>query len=426
MNRSSIASLYTTTAQPAPDTPALQADTTCDIAVVGGGYTGLSTALHAAERGARVVLLEAVEPGFGAAGRNGGQVNPGLKHEPDDIEAHFGRDIGARLVALAGESPAFLFDLIDRLGLLCEAQRTGTLRAAYRSASLPSLDTQVAQWARRGVALERLDATATQQLTGTDRYAGATLDRRGGSLQPLAYARSLAAAAMATGATIAGHSTVTALDFKGGRWRLQTAKASVLAEQVVIATDGYSDRIWPGLHRSIVPVYSSIVASAPLPAHLRARILPKGEVVYESGHVTTYYRVDADGRLLMGGRGVQRTLRTPADHRHLRDYALRLWPELAGIDWPYAWNGQFALTPDFYPRLHTPAPGIFILLGYSGRGVALGTRLGAALAQALCGDGLETLPLPPSPIPHIPLHRFWPLGIYLGVALGRLKDRFVG
>ena len=152
------ATVYGLTAPPAPVTPTLAGTHHCDVLVIGGGFTGLSTALHAAERGARVILLEAVEPGFGAAGRNGGQVNPGLKHEPDEIEAHFGAKRGARLIAMAGEGPDFLFNLVRRLAIDCEAHQGGTLRAAYHPSSLSALDAQVSQWARRGVALERLDA----------------------------------------------------------------------------------------------------------------------------------------------------------------------------------------------------------------------------------------------------------------------------
>ena len=191
----------------------------------------------------------------------------------------------------------------------------------------------------------------------------------------------------------------------------------------MIATDGYSDELWPGLRRSVVPVYSSIVASAPLPDAVRDRVLPQGEVVYESGQVTTYYRVDAAGRLLIGGRGVQRAVRSADDHRHLSDYAIRLWPALRGIDWTHVWNGQFALTPDFYPRYHAPAPGVHIALGYSGRGVALATRFGAALAKQVSGDDPHALPLTPTPIPHLPMHRFWRLGVLAGVSWGRLRDR---
>jgi glycine/D-amino acid oxidase-like deaminating enzyme len=422
--RSAPETVYSLTAPAAPVTPALAGTHRCDVLVVGGGFTGLSTALHAAERGARVILLEAVEPGFGAAGRNGGQVNPGLKHEPDEIEAHFGATLGGRLVAMAGEGPGFLFDLVRRLHIACEARQGGTLRAAYHPASLPALDAQVAQWAKRGVTIERLDAAGAAQRTGTTRYVGATLDPRGGSVNPLAYARGLATAAQSAGAVIAGHSPATALRRLTDGWEVLTDAARILAPQVVLATDGYADALWPKLRRSFVPVYSSIVASAPLPDALRAKLLARGEVVYEAGHVTTYYRVDAQGRLLMGGRGVQRSMRREADHAHLRHYSEQLWPELRGVAWTHAWNGQFALTPDFYPRLHAPEKGLLIALGYSGRGVALATRFGAALADAVCGAGVQAMPLPVTPIHPLPLHGCWPLGVYAGVAIGRLRDRF--
>jgi glycine/D-amino acid oxidase-like deaminating enzyme len=166
-----------------------------------------------------------------------------------------------------------------------------------------------------------------------------------------------------------------------------------------------------------------MIASEPLSASARARILAAGEVVYESGYVPMYYRLDSAGRLLFGGRGVQRALRSAADQRHLVDRAVRLWPELAKVRWTHAWNGQFALTPDFYPRIHTPEPGILIALGYSGRGVAMATRLGAALGEAVATGDSTTLPLPMTGIPRIPFHRFWRVGVHLGVALGRLRDR---
>ena len=288
------------------------------------------------------------------------------------FEARFGAEQGARLIAMAGEGPDFLFNLVRRLAIDCEAHQGGTLRAAYHPSSLSALDAQVSQWARRGVAVERLDAAGVAARTGTSRYVGATLDPRGGSVNPLAYARGLATAALAAGAVVAGHSPAKALRRLDTGWEVLTDAARLQAPQVVLATDGYADELYPGLRRSFVPVYSAIVASAPLPDALRARVLARGEVVYEAGHVTTYYRVDAQGRLLMGGRGVQRALRGEADHAHLRQYAQRLWPELRDVPWTHAWNGQFALTPDFYPRLHAPAPGLLIALGYSGRGVEIG------------------------------------------------------
>jgi glycine/D-amino acid oxidase-like deaminating enzyme len=403
-------------------TPPLRADARTQVAIVGAGYTGLSAALHLAEGGTAVTVLEAHEPGWGAAGRNGGQVNAGLKHEPDEVERHLGNIFGPRLVQLAGEAPTFLFRLIARFGIECEARCEGTIRAGTQPRHAADLRASAEQWRRRGALLELWDAERAAEETGTGRYAGASFDPRGGSVNPLGLARGLAAAAIAAGARIHGNSRAQRLERAGGGWRIVTPGGVVHAEKVVLATDGYSDDLWPGLRTSIVPVYSSIIATEPLPAALRSSILPGGGVVYESGAVTTYYRVDRDGRLLMGGRGAQRRLTERGDYAHLRRYALRLWPSLAGIQWTHWWNGQFALTPDFYPRLHAPARNLFIALGYSGRGVALGVALGAELAAAAAGADLETIALPVTPIPRIPFHALWRAGVTARVAYGRLLD----
>jgi len=369
-----------------------------------------------------VTLLETHEPGWGAAGRNGGQVNAGLKHEPDEIEHQLGSTYGARLVQLAGEAPARLFALIDRLGIDCEARREGTLRVAYQPRHVAALHNSVSQWRRRDTALEIWDAERVAARTGTRRYLAASFDPRGGSVNPLGLARGLAAAAISAGAVIHGESRAQRLERTGSGWRIATPGGAVHAQKVLLTTDGYSDDLWPGLRTSIVPVYSSIIASQPLPATLRASILPGGGVVYESGNLTTYYRLDREGRLLMGGRGGQRRLTERKDYEHLRRYALKLWPALDGIQWTHWWNGQFALTPDFYPRIHAPAENLLIGLGYSGRGVALGVALGAELAAAAAGAGLETLALPVTKVPHIPLHTLWRAGVTARVAYARLLD----
>jgi len=167
-------------------------------------------------------------------------------------------------------------------------------------------------------------------------------------------------------------------------------------------------------------VFSAIVASAPLPPSLRTRILPHGAVLYEVGEVTTYYRLDAGGRLLMGGRSRSRTLAGPQAFRFLSDYALRLWPELRGVSWTHGWNGQLAVTPDHMPHLHAPAEGLLCCLGYNGRGVAMATALGRELAGDLRGG---KLPWPAAPIRAVPLHRFWKAGVAARLGYGRLRDR---
>src|SRR4051794_883722 len=187
-------SLYAETAKPAPATPPLDGSRSVSVAIVGGGFTGLSTALHLAEQGVDVAVLEAHEPGWGASGRNGGQVNPGLKYDPDQIEAHFGADLGARMVEFSGNAPNVVFELIERHQIACEALQSGTLRAAMHRRTLEGVRQSAEQWQRRTSQVSFLERDAISGLTETDRYVGAMLDRRGGQLNPLGYARGLAAA----------------------------------------------------------------------------------------------------------------------------------------------------------------------------------------------------------------------------------------
>lgn len=418
--------LYAATAGTSAPLAPLTTDARTEVAVVGAGYTGLSTALHLAERGTAVVLLEAHEPGWGAAGRNGGQVNAGLKHEPDEVERHFGETYGPRLVQFAGGAPAYLFELVDRLGIQCEARREGTIRAARQASHAAALQASVEQWRRRGAALEHWNAEQVAAATGTHRYAAATFDPRGGSVNPLALARGLAVAAIATGAQLYGDSRALRLEQARSGWRIETPKGSVRADKVVLATDGYTDALWPGLRTSIIPLYSSIIASEPLPENLAAAILPGGGVVYESGEITTYYRLDRDRRLLMGGRGVQRRAISVAEYQHLVHVAHRLWPALATVSWTHWWNGQFALTSDFYPRLHNPDPNLLIALGYSGRGVAFATALGSQLAAACTGADFSSLALPVTPISQIPFHWLWRVAVAARVAYGTMLDGLGG
>ncbi len=415
-------SLYASTAAAAGPTPPLGSDARARIVVVGGGYTGLSAALQLAERGVDVMLLEAREPGWGAAGRNGGQVNAGLKHEPWTVLTDLGAVAGARLLTLAGEAPGHLFGLIDRLGIACEAERGGTLRAACSDSQAASLGRSLEAWRSLGVAITALDASAMRRATGSDRYTAGGLDPRGGAVNPLGLARGLAAAAVRAGARLHGLSPALRIAPAGEGWSIATPGGSVRADTVLLATDGYTDDLWPGLRRSIVPIYSAIVATAPLPAPLAASIVPTRAVVYEMGAITAYYRRDAAGRLLMGGRGVQREAPSFADYHHLVRYAERLWPGLARAEWTHWWNGQFALTPDFYPHFHSPAPNVYAALGYSGRGVALGVALGRELASVATGVPLAELAVPATPIRPIPLHRFWRAGVAARIALGRLRD----
>lgn len=416
-------SLYADTAVVPAATPPLQADRDVSIAIIGGGFTGLSTVLHLAEQGVDALVLEAQEPGWGASGNNGGQINPGLKHDPDQIEADFGADLGGRMVAFAYGTTNFTIDLIRRHQIQCEARQNGTLRAAYNAASAAAIEKTAQQCIRREMPVKLLDRGQVRDITGTDRYLCAMLDARGGDLHPLNYARGLARAAMAAGAAVHGGTPALSLRRDGGRWRIETPRAVVRAEKVLLATNGFTDDLWPGLRRTIVPVFSSIAASAPLPDNIAAEIMPTRSVLYESGHITVYYRIDERNRLLMGGRGPMRWIQKPSDIAYLTRYAERLWPRLKGITWTHGWNSRLAITADHYPHVHEPADNLLISLGCNGRGVALSTAMGAQLARRLAGGGQAEIDMPVTSIKPIALHAFWPVAVTSVVVTGRVRDR---
>jgi glycine/D-amino acid oxidase-like deaminating enzyme len=413
-------SLYAETAVPAPHTPRLDGDARADVCIIGAGFTGLSAALHLAEAGARVVVFEAEEPGYGASGRNGGQVNPGLKPDPDELEREFGPEQAGRMLALSYGAPDAVFDLIRRHQIECEARQGGTLRAAIGPRSAAAVRRTAEQCARRDPRARWLDAAETSAATGTDRYSGAMLDTRGGDLQPLSYARGLARAAMAQGARVHGRTRATKLHRGGALWQVETPRGTIRAEQVVLATNGYTDALWRGLARSVVPIFSSIAASAPMPDELVRRVLPLRASTYEAGHVTVYYRVDRANRLLIGGRGPQVAITNADPIRYLIAYAERLWPGAGALTWTHGWNGRLGMTADHLPHLHSPVPGLYAALGYNGRGVAMATAMGLELATWLRG-GRPAMPV--TDIRPMPFHGFWKLGVMAKVWEGRIRDR---
>ncbi|TWT00276.1 FAD-binding oxidoreductase [Reyranella sp. CPCC 100927] len=416
-------SLYADTAVPPATTPPLDSDRTASVAIIGGGFTGLSTALHLAEQGVEAVVLEAQQPGWGASGNNGGQLNPGLKFDPDTIEATFGPDLGGRMIAFAYDTPNVAHDIIRRHGIACEARQNGTLRAAYHSKSAAGVESTAQQCLRRGMPVEFLDRDTIQRMTGTDRYVAAMLDRRGGDVHPLSYARGLAQAAIKAGAAVHGQTPVLSVRRDSGRWHVQTPRATVHADKILIATNGFTDDLWPDLRRTIVPVFSAITATEPLPDAVARAIMPTRPVLYESGNITVYYRIDSGNRLLMGGRGPMRPIRDAAEISYLTRYAARLWPTLSGIRWTHAWNSQLAMTADHYPHVHEPGPGVLAYLGCNGRGVALASSMGRQLARRLIGGDSATIDLPITTPKTIALHALWPVAVKSVVVWGRLRDR---
>jgi glycine/D-amino acid oxidase-like deaminating enzyme len=409
-------SLWAATAPSGPSCPPLSADRSADLCVVGGGFTGLSAAYHAAQAGAEVVLVEAAEPGWGAAGRNGGQVIPGLKLDPDDLERRFGAERGRRLVDFTGTAPDLVFELVAKHQIDCGARRKGWFQAVHGRTALPLAEDRVRQWQARGVALEMLDRDQISAVLGTNEYSAGLLDPRGGWLQPLAYARGLARAAQGAGASLHGRSPATRIDRSADGWRIATPSGNAIAKQVLICTNAYTGELWPRLSRSLIPVTSYQVATEPLSDELRARILPKGHVGSDTRRLLRYFCMTPEGRLVMGGRGHIRESERRELYAHIVASMHKLYPETSGARLDYFWSGRVALTLDHLPKISELGPGMWSGGSYNGRGVAMATAMGQLLAKCAGGADANSLPLPPTKTRPLPLHGL--RGPAIGLAIG--------
>jgi glycine/D-amino acid oxidase-like deaminating enzyme len=415
-------SLYADTARPPPDTPPLAGERRTSVCVIGAGFTGLSAALHLAEQGTDVIVLERNEPGWGASGRNGGQVNPGLKHDPDTVEADFGPDLGGRMIDMSWNAPDVVFDLIARHQIQCEASQSGTIRAAWQRNNVAEIHAAYDQGARRGMPVELLDREAMRAKTGTDRYLCALLDNRGGHVNPLGYARGMAQAAIQAGVAVHGGTPATRVWRDGTTWRVATPSGTVTADRLIIGTNGYTDHLWPTLRRSVLPVFSGIAASEPVPDEIAQAMMPHRASVYELGSVTTYYRIDRTNRVVIGGRCRQTDVAGADQLGFLVNYAKRLWPRIEEIKWTHGWSGQLAVTSDHYPHIHEPAPGVLVCVGYNGRGVAMSTVMGPQLAKRTLGGGAAQIDMPITGLREIPFHGLWKSAVAARVLYGRIRD----
>ena len=414
--------LWTATArQPAPASDAFTAGRSVDVVIVGGGITGTSAALAAAERGASVALFEARHVGWGGSGRNGGQVIPGLKLDPSEMRATYGEQAGERLTDAVGRGPDLVFDVIARLGIDCAPVRSGWIQAAQTDTALAHVQQRGSEWLQRGAAVELLDKAAIAQLTGTRTYLGGWRDKRAGLLHPLAYVRGLASGAQRSGARIHEGVSVTSLRRSGDLWHVATTAGEIRAKHVVIGQDGYADGLVTGLAETLICVQSALLATAPLPEALRDEIMPEGICASEARRLAFYFRQSPDGRLVFGGRGAVGDGQNPGFFAALVAAMHRTFPKTTSLAITHRWSGQVALTLDGLPHIHEPAPGLLIGLGYNGRGVAMATLMGTWLVDKAL-DGTKP-PLPVTPIKPIPFHRFRKPGVQAGIAWAWFCDR---
>lgn len=378
--------------------------------IIGAGFTGLSSALELAKRssGSGIVVIDAWHVGGGASGRNGGQVIPGLKLNPEELMTRFGHERGAALVAAVGGAADHVFALIKELKIDCEARQEGWLQAAHNHKSLQTLAARAAQWQAFGAKVKILDAAQAAAAMGTSIYAGALLDSRGGQLNPYQYAQGLAAAAIAQGVTICEHTPAHSLKREGNVWVVETRQGRISADELIIASNGYSTPLLRALPHTYVPLWSLQAATAPLPPALHQQILPSGLPVSDTFRVLRYFRRTEEGRFVLGTRGAFRDQLRESDLARVRKEMLHIYPALAEVPLTHCWTGRVAVPAGAMPLLSRPEPGLTVALGYYGRGVAMATRMGTYVAELASGVAAADVAYPLTPfkaMPGAPVHR---------------------
>ena len=380
----------------APETASykpLDGDATTEVAIVGGGYTGCSTALHLAGHGISSIILEAEDVGFGGSGRNAGLLNAGLWLPPEQVLDVVGHEAGQRLVELLGAGPQFVFSLIEKYQIRCEATRNGTIHAAHAPSGFADLTNRDNQWKKLGAPVELLDRRQAEEKIGSSAFHGGLLDRRAGTINPMGYARGLARAAVSAGARLHTGTRVTKLDRVDGKWRLTTPTGIVTADYVVLGTNAYTDELWPGLNRAFTPIHYFQFASEPLTGD-DDRILKERQGLWDTGTVMMSARRDAHGRLIIGSMGQLMGGETGLSRRWAYKAVKHYFPELGPVKWEKAWHGRIAFTKDHVPRVHKLAENLYTAIAYNGRGISPGTVFGASIADAIAGKDDSRLAMP--------------------------------
>ena len=404
-------SLYAATADKTLAFPSLTESVRADVAIIGGGYTGLSAALHLAEAGIDVVLVEAERVGWGASGRNGGQLHSGQRRDQDWLEDHLGKDAARGLWQLADEAKATTLGLIEKHAIACD-WRPGLIESVHRerlvAGEIAYVDKLRDTYGYDAVSW--LDRAALSQAIGTDVYFGGRRDARAGHLDPLKFAEGLARAGTRAGVRIFEGTRATALSGSTtSGFRVATPGGVVAAGTVILAGNGYLSGIDATVEARVMPIDNYIVATQPIGAGQPGGLIPNGEAVSDTRFVVYYFRPSADGRLVFGG-GETYGQRGRSDVADLaRKHLARVYPQLADVPLDFAWGGTLAITLNRLPYIRRVRPGVYAAAGYSGQGIAIAPFAGKVLADAIAGNPgrLDTFAaIPVSAFPGGPLLRF--------------------
>ncbi|WP_104201739.1 NAD(P)/FAD-dependent oxidoreductase [Billgrantia saliphila] len=409
-NQEHVASYYAATASSSSQRPALEGDVECEVCVVGAGFTGMSSALHLAEQGHDVIVLEAARVGYGASGRNGGQIVNSYSRDMDVIEARYGAETARVLGDMAFEGNRIIRSRIEQYRIECDLKE-GNLFAACNTKQLHGLREHKALWERYGHReLELLEGEAYKREVVSERYVGALVDHSGGHLHPLNLVLGEAAAFEARGGRI--HEQSPVLEVRHGEAvTLRTPRGSVRARRVVMAGNAYLQGVLPELESKSMPCGTQIITTEPLPEALRRELIPHDMAVEDCNYLLDYYRFTADGRLLYGG-GVNYGGQDSADIASvIRPKMLKTFPQLADVRIDYAWSGNFLMTLNRLPQFGRLNDNVYYAQGYSGHGVTCAHLAGRLIAEVMRGEagrfdafaGLPHLPFPGGRLLRVPL-----------------------
>ena len=417
-------SFWHATAPAGPQTRRLEGEVRVKLAVIGGGYLGFSTALHLAEAGHDVTVLEADEPGFGASGRNTGFVVPNLLTglDPRDVKASFGDERGTLLCRMLGEGGDLVFELIRRHEIDCEARQTGWMQPLHTSTKAAWLDDRIEQWKALGRPVQRLSRDEAVYETGSDQYHGAFLDPTGGHLNPLGYVRGLAHAAIRHGATVFSDSRARRLERVGDVWRVETEHGVLIADRVLLTTNATGGGLSPEAEGTQFPITLFQVATEPLDPELRKSVLPNDRCSADTRKDLIAFRWTWDNRLVTGGLLANPLGSAERGRTHHIGRLQRLLPQLPPLRVAYAWQGRLAAARDFMPRLMELGPNAWSAIACNGRGMAMTTALGRQVALWLGGGSNEGLPVPVTRPDPVLLPGLASLAFSLWLPMNRWKD----
>lgn len=378
-------SYYAASAHPAPERPPLSGEAEVDVCIVGAGFTGLSAGLELAERGHQVVVLEGAKVGWGASGRNGGQIVNGLNAGLATIEARYGRTTADFVGTVVQEGGRIIRDRVAKYGIACDL-KDGNVFAAFTPKQIRELEEKQALWKRHGHDhFEMLDRDGIRRHVGTDAYAGGMLDRSGGHLHPLNLALGEAAAFEGLGGVIREGSQVTEIADVDGRPEVRTSRGVLRPKALILAGNAYLGNLVPALDNRIMPFSTQIIATEPLGERAKA-LLPTDMCVEDVRYVLDYYRLSADRRLLFGGGTVYGGT-DPADIKaKIVPNLEKIFPALKGVRIDHAWSGNCAISFSRVPQLGRLGGRTYFAHGYSGHGVVGSHLFGRILAEAVHGD----------------------------------------